>query len=58
MVDSVIETWIHLWTAYAIVAPEWCHRAEEYAKTAYRICVGEDVTFEETYGRKAKEAIY
>jgi hypothetical protein len=51
MVDSVIETWVHLWTAYATVAPEWSEKAEGYAKMAYRICIGEDVTFEESYGK-------
>lgn len=27
--------------------PELCEKAEEYASTTYRICVGEDDTFEE-----------
>lgn len=58
MTDSVIETWIHLWTAYAMVAPHLCQGAEEYARISYRICVGEDVTFEESYGKKARQAIY
>jgi hypothetical protein len=57
MVDSVIETWVHLWTAYAIVAPELCEKAEGYAKMAYRMCIGEDVTFDESYGKMAREAI-
>jgi len=58
MVDSVIETWLHLWTAYARVAPHLCQKAEECAKVAYRICIGEDVTFEESCGTKARETIH
>jgi hypothetical protein len=57
MMDSVIETWVHLWTAYAGVAPHLCQKAEECAIIAYRICIGEDATFEESYGTKAREAI-
>ncbi len=58
MVENVIETWIHLWTAYAVVAPHLCQGAEESARISYRICVGEDVTFEESCGQKARQAIY
>lgn len=58
MVDSVVETWVHLWTAYAMVAPHLCQGAEECARISYRICVGEDVTFEESCGKKARQAIH
>lgn len=58
MTDGVIETWVHLWTAYAGVAPRLAQKAEEYARISYRICVGEDVTFDETYGKDAREAIF
>jgi hypothetical protein len=58
MVDSVVETWVHLWTAYAMVAPHLCQGAEECARISYRICVGEDGTFEEFYGKKARQAIH
>lgn len=50
MIDGVIETWIHLWTAYVRVAPYLCLGAEECARISYKICVGKDVTFEESYG--------
>jgi len=52
VLDHVIEAWVHLWTAYACVAPELCGKAEECARTAYRICIGEDTTFDENYGQK------
>ena len=47
MMDGVIEAWIHLCNAYATFAPHMFQKAEECAKVAYRICVGEDVTFDE-----------
>ncbi|KAI9878412.1 MAG: hypothetical protein M1830_000932 [Pleopsidium flavum] len=53
MLGSVIEAWVHLWTAYAYVAPELCGKAEECARIAYRVCIGEDTTFDENYGKKA-----
>lgn len=54
MVDGVLETWLHLWTAYAIVAPSLYQKMEENAKLAYKMCVGEDVTFEKSYGKDIK----
>ena len=58
MIDFVIETWIHLWTASARVAPHLCQKAEECAKISYKICVGEDMSFEEYYGKDARNSIY
>lgn len=57
MVDPVIEVWMVLWTAYAIVAPELASMAEACAKTAYKICVGEDSTFDGKVGGLAREAV-
>lgn len=57
MQDHVVEAWVFLWTAFAKIAPANCDKAEECAKTAYKICVGEDVTFDEKYGKMAREAI-
>lgn len=48
--DHVVEAWVLLWKAYTHVAPQLCGHAKECARTAYRICVGEDVTFDEYYG--------
>ena len=58
MKDHVVETWVHLWTAYAQVAPNLCKKAEEYAKIAYKVCVGEDETFELKYGKLAHQAMF
>ena len=58
MEDHVIETWVHLWTGYAHVAPGLCKKAEEHARIAYRIIIGEDETFDEVYGKVALEAMF
>ena len=58
MEDCLIQTWVHLWTAYAHVAPDLCQKAEEYAKITYRICNGEDDTFDEKYGKLARQAMF
>ncbi len=58
MNNCVIQAWVHLWTAYAQVAPDLCKKAEEYAKISYKICIGEDETFGEKYGRLAHQAIF
>ena len=58
MEDCLIQTWVHLWTAYAHLAPDLCQKAEEYAKITYRICIGEDDTFDEKYGRLAHQAMF
>ena len=57
MIDSVIEIWAHMWTAYAAIAPQLCPKAEEYTKTSYRICVGWDEMFEDYCGKMVREAI-
>ena len=60
MADPLIETWVHLWTAYECLLPrrsELCEKAEEYARITYKICVGEDETFEEKVGREARKSI-
>ena len=52
MVDDVISMWVHLWNAYSAFAPHLLPRAAGCGKLAYNICVGEDVTFEESYGKQ------
>ncbi|KAG9229870.1 TPR domain protein [Amylocarpus encephaloides] len=47
--DHNIGCWGVLCGAYQLVAPELATQAAQYAKLSYRICVGEDETFEETY---------
>lgn len=56
--DEVIETWTHLWTAWGNVAPHLCKEAEEYARVSYKICIGEDETFDETVGKMARETMF
>lgn len=57
VLGQVVETWVHLWVVYAKLAPNLCSKCEEYARVAYKICIGEDETFDEHYGRVAKKAI-
>ena len=58
MAEILIETWTHLWRAYAALAPQLCKKAEQFARTTYKICVGEDETFDEKVGKMAREAIF
>lgn len=57
VMGQVIDTWVHLWVAYAKLAPNLCSKCEGYARVAYKICIGEDETFDEHYGRAAKAAM-
>lgn len=57
MEDYVVEAWVHLWVAYAQLAPELCKEAQSYARIAYKICVGEDWTFDRIYTDMAHKAI-
>ncbi|KFY45972.1 hypothetical protein V494_00672 [Pseudogymnoascus sp. VKM F-4513 (FW-928)] len=57
MAHGVVETWVQLWVAYATVAPELCADAERCARICYKICVGEDDTFDDSYGKKARKAM-
>jgi hypothetical protein len=51
LVDHLVETFLHAWAAFAAMgAREDAGRAEEYAKTTYKIIVGEDMSFNATYG--------
>ena len=52
-----VEIWMHLWAAYGKVAPHLCGRLEEYARISYKICLGEDETFAETVGKRARETM-
>lgn len=51
MVDGLVECWMTLSSIYREVAPELEAQAEHYARITYKICVGEDETFGETYGK-------
>lgn len=51
MVNEVIDCWAILSRAYHLAAPDLVAQADAYAKISYRMCVGEDETFDEQYGR-------
>ncbi|CAI7632337.1 unnamed protein product [Penicillium manginii] len=55
MTDGVVGCWMILSRAFGEVAPGLKVHAEEYAKISYRICVGEDETFGETYSSQLSE---
>lgn len=43
--------------AYQELAPELASQAEGYAKISYRICVGEDESFEQTYSSTLSDRV-
>ncbi|PLN80224.1 hypothetical protein BDW42DRAFT_116132 [Aspergillus taichungensis] len=49
--DTVVGCWMMLCVAYQALAPTLASQAEGYARVSYRICVGEDDTFDQTYSR-------
>ncbi len=53
-VDYLVETFLHIQAAFTAMGAEMdSARAEKYAKTAYKILVGEDDSFKATYGSLA-----
>ncbi len=58
VVDYLVECWMMLWTAFAALGDgDRAGMARHLAVVSYRIVVGEDETFEETYGQKGKMCI-
>jgi len=56
--DYLVECWLLLCTSYVILGQgEKAEVAKDLAIVSYRIIVGEDETFEEVYGSKAKNYI-
>lgn len=51
MNDAVVGCWMILCNAFRELAPTLASQAEEYARVSYRICLGEDETFDQTYSR-------
>ncbi|RLL96545.1 hypothetical protein CFD26_104364 [Aspergillus turcosus] len=49
MTDGLVGCWMSLSSAYRQIAPDLVAQAEGYARITYRICVGEDETFDEAY---------
>lgn len=52
MERDLVGGWVTLFRAYRLVAPDLAPAARAYAKIFYKICVGEDETFEETFAKK------
>jgi hypothetical protein len=51
LVDHLVETFLQARNAFAVMgAREDSRRAEEYARTTYKTIVGEDTSFNATYG--------
>ena len=50
-IHDVVRCWMLIARACREVAPEREADVERYARISYRICVGEDETFDETYSR-------
>lgn len=57
MTEEVVRCWMVLCRAYQELAPELASQAEGYAKISYRICVGEDETFEQTYSSTLSDRV-
>ncbi|KAH8433206.1 TPR domain protein [Aspergillus melleus] len=49
LMEKVIDCWMMLALSYRAFAPDLQAQAEGYARISYRIFVGEDETFDETY---------
>ncbi|CAG8351337.1 unnamed protein product, partial [Penicillium nalgiovense] len=54
--DNLVVAWIILWGTLLEVAPESAKQAERYARMAYLICVGEEESFDATYGMNFRVA--
>ena len=50
-VVTVVGCWMILCCAYHQLAPILTSQAGGYARVSYRICIGEDETFDSTYSR-------
>ncbi|KAJ5774296.1 hypothetical protein N7457_009192 [Penicillium paradoxum] len=51
ILDGTVVAWLILRNALFEVAPGRALRADQYARLAYLICVGEDTSFDAVYGR-------
>ncbi|KAJ9195287.1 hypothetical protein DTO027B5_6494 [Paecilomyces variotii] len=51
LMDGLVGCWMILCRVYCDVAADLADQAEDYARTTYRMCVGEDETFGDTYSR-------
>lgn len=49
MMPTVLSCWIIISCSYMLIAPELEDQAKAYAKITYRVCIGEDETFDKAY---------
>lgn len=54
--DGLVGCWMGLASAYHRLGLDIEAQAEKYARITYKICVGEDETFEETYSTGSKRS--
>lgn len=54
--DNLVVAWMILGKSLLKVAPEGAIQAERYARMAYLISVGEEASFDATYGMSLKVA--
>lgn len=55
MMDGIVVAWLILRNALLEIAPERARQANQYARMAYLITVGEDTGFDAIYGRQAED---
>jgi Fe-S oxidoreductase len=55
--DDTVVAFMQLQKAYMIIAPELSAKANRYARTAYSICYGSDVTIEKVYPKLGRVAV-
>lgn len=51
VMEKVIDCWMMLAISYRVFAPDLLAQAEGYARITYRIMIGENETFDETYSK-------
>ena len=54
--DKLVVAWMILSKSLLEIAPESALQAERYARLAYLVCVGEEASFDATYGMSLKVA--
>ena len=53
VVDELVRAWVVLYLAFLKVEPELAGMADRYARLTYLICVGEDGSFDQVYGKSS-----
>lgn len=53
VIDEQVGAWVLLYIAFLEVAPELAEMADHYARLTYKICVGEEDSFDDIYGKRS-----